>query len=460
MVGVGSEMLRSKILIVDDDPGIRFSVRDFLERRGYDVEEADCLEEARLRLVQTRPDAVILDHLLPDGGAVQALAGLRELDPEAVILVLTGHGSIELAVEAIKQGAEQFLTKPIEMPALEEVLERSLETRRLRRHQAAARERSARDDVDPFLGDGAAIRSLREAAMQALGTDSPILVLGETGSGKGVLARWLHAHGPRREEAFVDLNCAGLSRELLDSELFGHARGAFTGAVQDKQGLLEIAHRGVLFLDEIGDMDPQIQAKLLKVLEEKTFRRLGEVRQRRVELQLVAATHHDLQRQHQAGQFRSDLYYRISTIPIRVPPLRERRQDLPLLAADLLRRLAADLKRGPVELSAAALERLSRHAWPGNVRELRNVLERALLAATGPRLDAADLRFDPVAETAALPAASADATLDEMEEAQIRRALSEERGQVTAAAQRLGVPRSTLYVKLKTYRIDPAYYRG
>ena len=452
-------MIRSKILVVDDDPAIRFSVGDFLESRGFDVEEAGTLEEARARLVQTRPDAMILDHILPDGGAVDAIDELLALDPDVVILVLTAHGTIDLAVQAIKKGAEQFLTKPIELPALEDVLERCLDNRRLRRKQAAASERRARDDVDPFLGSSAAIRRLRQAATQALGTDSPILILGETGSGKGVLARWLHTHGQRKEEAFVDLNCAGLSRDLLDSELFGHVRGSFTGAVQDKEGLLELAHRGVLFLDEIGDMSLPVQSKVLKVLEEKRFRRLGDVRERRVDLQLVAATHRDLGRRHREGEFRADLYYRISTIPLEVPPLRQRREDLPLLAADLLRRLAVDLKRGDVELAPGAVERLLEHSWPGNIRELRNVLERAVLGSGGGTLEASDLRFDPVPAGGTAAAPAAGGTLEEVEAQQIRMVLEQERGHVAQAAERLGIPRSTLYVKLKTLDIDPGQYR-
>jgi len=343
------------------------------------------------------------------------------------------------------------------------MLDRCLENRRLRRRHAAASERRTRASIDPFLGNGRAIAQLKQAAMQALGTDSPILIQGETGSGKGVLARWLHANGSRHREPFVDLNCAGLSRELLDSELFGHVRGAFTGAVADKPGLLELAHRGVVFLDEIGDMDPAIQGKVLKVLEEKRFRRLGDVKERRVDVQLVAATHRDLSRQHRDGTFRADLYYRISTIPLRVPPLRERLDDLPALARSLLDRLVADLKRDPVELSEAAVERLRQHAWPGNIRELRNVLERAVLAVRGGELEPHQLHFDPAPVGA--PAAHYEdetvsgGTLEEVEAAEIRRALREERGQVSAAAERLGVPRSTFYVKLKTYRIDPGDYR-
>jgi len=449
-------MSRYRVLVVDDDPAIRFGVTDFLERRGFAVDEASTLAEARRLLVQTRPDAMILDHVLPDGVAVHSIGELLELDPAVAIVVLTAHGSIDLAVEAIKSGAEQFLTKPIEMPALEEVLGRCLENRRMRRQQAAARAKQSRSEIDPFLGGSDAIHRLRDAAHQALGTDSPVLIQGETGTGKGVLARWLHTNGSRRDEAFVDLNCAGLSRELLDSELFGHVRGAFTGAVQDKPGLLELAHRGELFLDEIGDMDPAIQSKVLKVLEEQTYRRLGDVKQRRVDVKLIAATHRDLAAMQRSGDFRADLYYRISTIPLRVPSLRERPEDLEPLAESLLDRLAADLKRDRVSLSPAALERLREHPWPGNIRELRNVLERAVLAVRGGELEPQLFHFDTVS-AAVLPAGGS--TLEAMEAEQIRVALREEGGQVAAAAERLGIPRSTFYVKLKAHQIDPGDYR-
>lgn len=453
--------MKSRILLVDDDPAIRFSVGDFLETRGYEVDQAGSLEEARVQLVQGRPDAMLLDHQLPDGGAVEAIEDLLQLDPAVVIVMLTAHGTIDLAVEAIKRGAQQFLTKPIELGALEEVLSRCLDNRRLRRKQVAAEDRKSRRDIDPFLGDSAAIRQLREEAMRALATESPVLIQGETGSGKGVLARWLHAHGQRQDEPFVDVNCAGLSRELLDSELFGHARGAFTGAVSEKEGLLEHAHQGVLFLDEIGDMAMPIQGKVLKVLEEKRFRRLGEVRERRVDLQLIAATLRDLAGHPGDGKFRPDLYYRISTIPLRVPPLRQRRGDLELLANDLLERLSGELKRSCSGLSPAALERLQRHSWPGNIRELRNVLERALLRCEEEALGADDLRFDPVPAAAeeTLAGGAPGGTLEEMEERQIRQALDDLQGHVAHAAERLGIPRSTMYVKLKEYDIDPGRYR-
>jgi DNA-binding NtrC family response regulator len=442
-----------KILIVDDEPGIRFGVRDFLESDGLEVEEADSVAAGERAVRETHPDAVILDHMLPDGTALDLLPRLRELDPSLPVVVLTGHASIDLAVRAVKEGADQFLAKPVELPALLVLLRRLLEAQRERRRQIAGRTRQAREAIDPFVGSSAAIRELEEQARRVATSSSPILIEGETGTGKGVLARWLHRSGPRADEPFVDMNCAGLSREFLETELFGHEKGAYTGAVSSKPGLLEVAHRGVTFLDEIGDLDPQVQPKLLKVLEEKRFRRLGEVRDRQVDVQLIAATHQDLATLTREKKFRSDLYYRISTLPLRVPTLRERPQDIPVLARGLLDAFAADLGRRGLRLSPDAEAKLVRHPWPGNVRELRNVLERALLLSGRDVLEASDLRLEgPGAgapERAAAPGASM--TLEELERVHISRVLEELGGRVAEASHRLGIPRSTLYQKIKKY---------
>ena len=453
-----SSVTKDRIMIVEDEPIVRFGIRDFLESRGFEVEEAASLEQARTVYQRTRPDAVVLDYMLPDGNAMDLLHELHETDPQVPVIVLTGHGSIDLAVRAIKEGAEQFLTKPVELPALSVIIDRALENQRNRRRLAARQSSRSREEIDPFVGTSPAVRELAREAAVALRSEGPILIQGEPGSGKGVLARWLHEQGGRREEPFVDLNCAGLTREFLESELFGHARGAFTGAVNEKKGLCEVAHRGVLFLDEMGDLDPAVQPKVLKVLEEKRFRRMGETADRQVDVFLIAATNQDLTRLVRDGRFRSDLYFRISTIPLAVPPLRERREDLPVLARRLLEQLARDLGRPGRRLAADALEALRRYAWPGNVRELRNVLERAVLRVEGDEIRAADFRFaDALAES---PPPSSGGTLADMERQQIEKALAEERGRVVNAAQRLGIPRSTLYQKIKEYRLDLSRFHG
>ncbi len=442
-----------RILIVDDEPGIRFGVRDFLENEGLEVDEADSVASAEKAIREGRPDAVVLDHMLPDGTALDLLPRLREIDASLPVVVLTGHASIDLAVRAVKEGADQFLAKPVELPALLVLLRRLLESQRERRRQIAGRTRQAREAVDPFGGTSAPIRRLAEEARRVAASSSPILIEGETGSGKGVLARWLHRNGPRADEPLVDMNCAGLSREFLETELFGHEKGAYTGAVSSKPGLLEVAHRGVVFLDEIGDLDPQVQPKLLKVLEEKRFRRLGEVRDRQVDVQLIAATHQDLARLAREKRFRSDLYYRISTIPLRVPPLRERPEDIPILARELLEGLAADLGRRGLRLSAGAEERLGRYAWPGNVRELRNVLERALLLGGSDVIEAGELRFEGPGAPSSDMAPGSALTLEELEREHIARVLQDLGGRVAEASHRLGIPRSTLYQKIKKFGI-------
>src|SRR3982750_4115287 len=321
-------MARNKILIVDDESGLRFGVRDYLELQGYEIDEAESCEVAQRLFRTSRPDVVIADYLLPDGTALDLIPRLKEIDSAIPLLILTAHGSIDLAVRAIKEGAEQFLTKPLELPAFLGIPQRILENRRNLNKQLASKSREVRLAVNPFIGTSAAIRTLAEQVKKVLSTDSPILILGETGSGKGVLARWIHANGPRAEEAFVDLNCAGLSRDLLETELFGHEKGAFTNAIAAKQGLFEVAHRGTIFLDEIGDVDLQIQPKLLKVLEEKRFRRVGDVRDRQVDVRLIAATHQDMGQLVAEKKYRDALYFRINTIPLAFPPLRERIEDI------------------------------------------------------------------------------------------------------------------------------------
>ena len=443
-------MAGETILIVDDEPAVRFGIRDYLEHRGYLVREAESCREAQEALAGGEIDAALVDYALPDGNAMDLLSGEAGLRPP--IIILTAHGSIELAVQAIKEGAEQFLTKPVALPALAVMLERALENRRSRKRELFQRSRRSRSALDPFLGTSPGIRRLAREAQRVCRSERPILIRGETGTGKGVLARWLHDNSPRAEEPFVDINCAGLSREFLETELFGHRKGAFTGAVEAKLGLFEVADRGTLFLDELGDMDLQVQAKLLKVIEEKRFRRLGDVSERSIDVRLVAATHQDLGSLITEKRFRGDLYFRISTLPLTVPPLRDRREDIPALAARLLADLANEVGRRRATLSADALQALQDYDWPGNIRELSNVLERAVLLAAGETLLIDDLRFEGTRPPGDLDD-SACLTLEELELRHVVRVLKEEGGHVGRAAARLGVPRSTLYQKIKRYGI-------
>jgi DNA-binding NtrC family response regulator len=467
-------MARPSILLVDDDPSARFAVREYLGLHGFLVHEADTAAAATEQFRTARPDLAILDYMLPDGNALELLPRLKAIEADVPIIILTGHGTIDLAVQAIKEGADQFLTKPVQLSALQVLVERALDNRRVRKRQEAGAGGGRRESIDPFQGTSALIRSIEQQARKVLDSDAPILIQGETGSGKGVLARWLHENGPRKDEAFVDLNCAGLSRDLLESELFGHERGAFTGAVSAKKGLLEVADRGTVFLDEIGDVASDLQPKLLKVLEEKKFRRLGDVRDRIVDIRLLAATHQDLARSVEEGRFRSDLYFRINALPLVVPALRERPEDIPVIANRLVGTITRDLGRGPVVLSPDAVEALQAYRWPGNIRELRNVLERAILLSSGEEtLDAVHLQFTPGvrgrSEAAGLPPGAPGApptdgtgtaspltpemTLEEVERAWIEKILTEEGGRVEPASRRLGIPRSSLYNKIKRYNI-------
>jgi len=430
---------------------MRASIRGLLQSCGFDVREADSCDTGIASFRSQRPDIVLLEHRLPDGDGVQLIGQLRASDPDVPCIVLSSHGTIDLAVQAVKEGAENFVTKPIKSGLLEALIPRLLQQQASRKRTIVQDVREARADLDPFLGTSPAIRALAEDARRMVAADGPLLLLGETGSGKGVLARWCHRNGPRREEAFIDLNCASLSKEFLESELFGHDRGAFTGAVAAKPGLLEIAHRGILFLDEIGDMDLAIQPRLLKVLEDKRFRRLGEIREREVSVRLIAATHRDLRDLVSAQRFRRDLYFRIGTLPLSVPPLRERAEDIPLLVESLLIRIGAELGRPGMQVSAGALTALVEYSWPGNLRELRNLLERAVLLTDGSAIGVRELRLHARSEAVSRSTASSDSddlTLAELERRHIERVYEAEQQNVQRAAVRLGIPRSSLYHKL------------
>ena len=434
-----------RILVIDDEARLRTAVRRFLEANGFDVHEADSPSAAEHEFRTSPPDLAILDYGLPDKNGLELMPSLKLIDERVPIVMMTGHGSIDLAVQAVKQGAEHFVEKPVKLQALLVIVRRVLESYRNRRRQVALSTSEGRNRLDPFVGRSAAIQAFADDAHRILDSHAPVLLQGETGTGKGVLAAWLHHHGPRAEEAFVDINCAGLSRELMESELFGHERGAFTGAATAKLGLLDVAHRGTAFLDEIGEIDPMVQPRLLKVLEEQRFRRVGDVRDHAVDVRLIAATNRDLGKLSRLGKFRADLYFRINTVALTIPSLRERVEDIPLLA----RQIANTLRPGGVDLAPAVVEKLQAYSWPGNIRELRNVVERALLHANGATvLEMADLRFEQPSELDD----DLDLTLDELERKHIERVMRHESGSVEAAAVRLGISRSALYVRLKRYR--------
>jgi len=453
---------RPRLLLIEDDATVRGTLRLFLDRGGFDVWEAeDC--ETGLRLFSSAaPRAVIADYSLPDGTALDLLRRFQGMDPGIPVIILTGMASVELAVDSMRQGARHFLAKPVRLEVLRTVLDRALAESERAAPRAAPSPPSGAEGrrsppPDPFLGGGEAVRRLAVEAARFAEVDSPVLLIGETGTGKGVLARWLHAHGPRARGPLIELNCAGLPPELAEAELFGFEKGAFTGAATAKEGLLEAASGGTVFLDEIGDLDARVQPKLLKVLEDRRLRRLGDVREKETDFRLLAASNQDLRQRVDEGRFRGDLFFRLGTLSLRLPPLRERREDLPDLATALSRQIAFRLGLAAPELSAEVLRLLGDYHWPGNIRELGNVLERALVLAGGDPLTPSHVRLDWTSEAGQDPdgAGGVRSRLAEVEKEEIRTILREENGNVARAARRLGLARSTLYSKLGKHGLIP-----
>ncbi len=395
---------------------------------------------------------------MPGLSGLQVLQILRARDPDATVLILTGNGDVAAAVEAMQSGAENFLTKPIDLSLLKAATDRAAEKADLKRRARffAEQQRGNAGDLDS-VGQSPRMQDLRREIELLAPGDAPILLTGETGSGKGWAAKLIHGASARRAAPFVEVNCAGLSATFLDSELFGHEKGAYTDAKQQKLGLFEIADGGTLFLDEIGDLAPELQPKLLKVLESQRFRRLGGTREIEVNVRLVAATHHDLEEAVKGGRFRQDLFYRLAVLPVHLPPLRERgREEIIALAMRLLSDLRAKVGRGPTRFAPETLALLVQYPWPGNIRELRNMLERVLLLAAHaeelrPEHLPAELRAGC---TVGDDARAEDLSLEAMEKQHIARVLLLSDGNRAAAARALGVTRATLYKRLRTYGLE------
>ena len=445
--------MQERVLVVEDDASLLDVLTIGLELHGFEVARAEGVSRAILEIQKSQPSVVLADYQLRDGTAFDLLAWLKARDLRIPLIVLTGQARIDLAVEAIKHGAEQFVPKPVDIELLTTMLRRSLENFRNLQKSVSNRLERARYDRDPFIGTSAAIVALKKAAQRVAEASGTVLIQGDTGTGKGVLARALHRMGPRANEPFVDLNCAGLSRELLESELFGHQKGAFTGAVANKMGFLEAAHHGTLFLDEIGDMDLDIQAKILKVVEEKRFYRLGDVVERKADVQIIVATHRDLKRLADEGKFRTDLYFRINTLRLRIPPLRERPGDAILLARFFLSRFNRELNRSLRGFTEAAVAAIGAHSWPGNVRELENRVKRAVVMADGRLIDAPDLEL--VSPQGEAPDFDLRGARLRAEREVLQRALSHSNNRLSATAKLMGVSRPTLYGLLESHDLMP-----
>ncbi|HXQ28833.1 MAG TPA: sigma-54 dependent transcriptional regulator [Gemmatimonadales bacterium] len=443
------------LLLVDDDPDILRAVGDYFGKLGYEVHRAPTADAAFEIFDRVRPEVVILDLHLPDANGLDVLERLRTQG--AAVVLLTGQADVETAVRAMQLGAENFLTKPVDMTHLAAATARVSEKVRLSRQNSLLRAREHLGEGLETLGVSPAMRELaHQVELLAASERSTVLLTGESGTGKGWVARLIHQRSSRAQGPFVEVNCGGLSATFLDSELFGHEKGAFTDAKERRQGLFELADGGSIFLDEIGELALELQPKLLKVLEAKAFRRLGGTHELRVDVRLMAATNRDLVSDVKAGRFREDLYYRLSVLPLRLPPVRERsREDRLALITRLLATLRGELPGCPVTCTAEALDRLLSAPWPGNVREMRNVLERALILAQGAQAIGvehlpADLRKGAQAsERRHVPQALAD-----VERHHIERTLRAHGSNRTRAAQELGISRATLINKIKGYGLD------
>jgi two-component system response regulator HydG len=443
----------ARILVVDDEVRLVTLLTGALKYRGHETVGVHGGQEALERIVAEPFDVVLTDLRMEPIGGMEVIAGVREQSPETAVIVLTAHGDVQTAVEALRRGAFHFLTKPVNFDAVAHAVEQALQRADLARENRALRHASGQERGSPgLLGSSRATRELRELIAKVAPSEATVLVRGESGTGKEVVARALHAASARAAGPFVAVNCAAIAESLLESELFGHRKGAFTGADRDREGLFEAARGGTLFLDEIGEAGPAIQAKLLRVLEERRINRVGDPREREVDVRVVAATNRPLEQAIAAGRFREDLYFRLLVFPVDVPPLRARLDDVPGLAAHFLARLG----RTGAELPGPALQRLREHHWPGNVRELRNVIERAhILAGDDPVTDA-HILLDvaaPARADAADPA-PADLDLDANARKLIRAAIARAGGNKTRAAQLLGITRRTLYSRLKLLGLE------
>jgi DNA-binding NtrC family response regulator len=457
------------LLIVDDERSLRFSIGEWARDAGFRPLDAASGREALERLAAHEVDAVLLDLKLGDEDGLDLLARLRESDPALPVIMLTGHGTVEHAVRATRLGAYDFMLKPPDLEHLQVVLTRALEHARLRRE--VEHRRGGGGPALPLLGESAGLKRViqqleRAATRGGAHASANVLIQGETGAGKELMARYLHDRSPRAAGAFVDLNCSAIPEQLLESQLFGHEKGAFTDARHFRKGLFDLADGGTLFLDEIGEMAPQLQAKLLRVLETRSFRRVGGHDDVTVDVRIVSATHRDLKRQVAEGRFREDLYFRLNAVPIVMPPLRERREDIPLLAGHFVRRFCAEIGRPPARLHADALRALTAYAWPGNVRELKNVIERVLLLEAEDEIRPEHLPAElhgaagePRGRAGSAPGsdpfpAGVVRPLIEIEQMAITHALGVCSGNKTRAAQLLGISRQTLRTKLKELRMD------
>ena len=451
--------MKANVLIVDDEAGVRSALGGVLRDEGCVVDAVESGEACLDRVSRYAYDVIVLDIWLPGIDGLMTLERLRERRVDAPVVMISGHGNIESAVRAIKLGAYDFVEKPLSLEKTVLVISNAVRQRRLE-----AENRALRAHVDrrlTMVGESYPMAQLREQVAMAAPTNGRVLIFGENGTGKELVARGVHALSRRRAAPFIEVNCAAIPEELIESELFGHMRGAFTGAVADRRGKFELADGGTLFLDEIGDMTLKTQAKVLRALQEQVVEPVGGVATVKVDVRVLAATNKDLPNEIRAGRFREDLYFRLNVIPISVPPLRERDADIPLLADHFMAELAREYGRRPKRFGSGALTGLRSYRWPGNVRELRNVIERLIIMVPGETITLADLAFLGGPSSLRQPDAAAPEALplhdarDKFERDYILTALAEHHGNISRTAEALRVERSNLYRKMRGFGIVP-----
>jgi len=453
----------ASILVVDDEPGVRSSISGVLKDEGFDVDTAGTGEECLEKANGAAYDVIVLDIWLPGLDGLTTLQRLRERQIDSQVVIISGHGNIESAVRAIKAGAYDFIEKPLSLEKTVLVVRNALRQRDLESENRVLRAKVDRQQQNTMVGESPAMNHLRQEVSQAAPTNGRVLILGENGTGKELVARTIHQSSRRKSGPFIEVNCAAIPEELIESELFGHVRGAFTGAVADKPGRFEQASGGTIFLDEIADMSLKTQAKVLRVLQEQVMERVGGTQRIRVDVRVLAATNKDLTAEIRAGRFREDLYFRLNVIPIFVPALRDRQQDIPMLAEHFMAILAAEYGRRPKRLASEAAARLQQYGWPGNVRELRNVIERVIIMVNDDTITAQDLGFlgRDGADGAGVPVPNAgplrplSEARDEFEKDYILQTLAAQQGNMSRTAEVLGVERSNLYKKLRAFGITP-----
>lgn len=447
-----------RVLVIDDEPGIRGSLKGVLSDEGYEVECAALGIDGLAQMSERSFDVVLLDVWLPEMDGMETLTRIQQMPAgeRPMVVMISGHGNIETAVKATKLGAFDFLEKPLTIEKVTVIVKNAAQQRRLERQVEQFRGRDSRPEI---IGDSVPMKALRQQLALMAGTNGRVLVYGESGTGKELIAHAIHEMSPRVNEPFVEVNCAAIPEELIESELFGHRRGSFAGAGEEKVGKLKKADGGTLFLDEVGDMSLRTQAKVLRALEEQRFEPVGAQESVRVDVRIVAATNKNLEDEILRGNFREDLFYRLNVIPFYVPPLRERVEDIPLLADHFLREFAGAYGRKPRELTSEAYGLLCEYPWPGNIRELRNLMERIVILNPQVRIDARHIPLSPSRKQAQERPVERFASLQEVREAAERdyilRKLDEATGNITRTAELLGLERSNLYRKMKALGIGP-----